>query len=231
MAPPVARVRSGNLFEETLEQLLRAIRLGQVAPGSKLPPERDLAGALGVSRTTLREALAQLQDAGYVTVRRGRYGGTYVGTAVPPALGDESRTMDADAIADLLTLRRIVETGAAELAASRELGTEDRERLWAAHLEVCGADVEHYRPLDSRLHLLIAELSGSRSLLGVVADTRAKVNDLLDRIPLLAPNLDHSSAQHEVLVRCILDGDPEGARRACLDHLEGTAALLRGFLG
>ena len=57
-------VRSGNAFEETVERLLRAIKLGAVGHGEKLPPERELATRLGISRVTLREAIRALQEAG-----------------------------------------------------------------------------------------------------------------------------------------------------------------------
>lgn len=231
IGPHVPPVRVGNVFEETMERVVRAIRLGQFPPGSKMPPERELAEVLRVSRTTLREALAELQASGYVTVRRGRYGGTYVVQSLPQQRGSTTGRLDADEVWDLLTLRRILEPAAAELAARRELTGTQRDQLWQGHLECAAASVGHYRPLDSRLHLLIAELSGSVSLLGVVAETRARVNELLDRIPLLSPNLEHSGQQHEVIVQAVLADDPDAARAAMLDHLDGTAALLRGFLG
>lgn len=231
IGPLVPPVRAGNLFEATMEQLLRAIRLGQFPPGSRLPPERDLAELLGVSRTTLREALAALQDSGRVTVRRGRYGGSYVVPHPTAPEGEELSRLDAAEVTDLLTLRRIVEPAAAELAAARSLRAEDEERLWQAHRDVVAAPVAEHRPLDSRLHLLVAELSGSPSLLAVVADVRARVNVMLDQIPLLGTNLEHSGQQHEQVVRAVLDDDRHAARAAMEEHLDGTAALLRGFLG
>ncbi|BAS11093.1 putative HTH-type transcriptional regulator RmpR [Arthrobacter sp. Hiyo4] len=77
-APILRPVRHGNAFEETIERLLQNIKLGLFGVGTKLPAERELAEMLGVSRATLRDALAELQKAGYVEVQRGRYGGTYV---------------------------------------------------------------------------------------------------------------------------------------------------------
>src|SRR6476620_2327832 len=77
----VLRPASGNAFENTVEQLARAIRLGVLADGEQLPPERDLAERLGVSRNTLREAIAALRDSGLVTTKRGRGGGTVVAYA------------------------------------------------------------------------------------------------------------------------------------------------------
>ncbi|MEU4765807.1 FCD domain-containing protein [Actinosynnema sp. NPDC023794] len=221
-------VRAGNAFEETVERLVQAIRLGVVGPGEKLPAERDLAARLGVSRVTLREAIRSLQDAGYVESRRGRYGGTFVNSPLPVAAPD--RRVDPGELADALTLRAAVETGAAECAAGRALGPVERRNLLARLAECRDASLDEYRRKDSRLHLAIAEATGSPSLTAAVADARTRVNALLDRIPLLPPNLAHSNDQHEVIVNGIVAGDPEAARRAMAEHLDGTALLLRGFL-
>ena len=161
-APRLAPVRIGNVFEETMEALLQEIRLGQLVPGEKLMPERELAEALGVSRTTLREVLAHLSKSGYVTVRRGRYGGTYVAQSVPPASGQAVQTMRWGEVSDLLTLRRVIEPAAAQLAAEAGVTTEEADQLWRVHRECCASEADAYRPLDSRLHLLIADLSGDR---------------------------------------------------------------------
>jgi DNA-binding GntR family transcriptional regulator len=92
------------------------------------------------------------------------------------------------------------------------------------------APLNGYRPADSRLHLAIAELSGSPSLASAVADARVRVNDLLDAIPLLPRNIVHSNQQHARIVQAVLAGDPKAARDAMAEHLDGTAALLRAFL-
>src|SRR3954466_4694431 len=80
-------VRGGNAFEITVARLAQAIRLGMVAVGERLPPERELAEQLRVSRVTLREAIGALREAGYLESRRGRSGGTFVVRAGPPAHG------------------------------------------------------------------------------------------------------------------------------------------------
>ena len=66
--------------------------------------------------------------------------------------------------------------------------------------------------------------------MSLVADNRTRVNELLDRIPLLARNIEHSNEQHEAIVVAILAGNEGGAEEAMREHLEGSAALLRGFL-
>ncbi|MEV0677676.1 GntR family transcriptional regulator [Actinosynnema sp. NPDC050436] len=221
-------VRAGNAFEETVERLMQAVRLGVVPPGERLPPERELATRLGVSRVTLREAIRSLQDAGYVESRRGRYGGTFVNDPLPAAR--PGRPVEVPELLDALTLRAVLEAGAAECAAGRALGPAERRNLRARLAECACAALDDYRRKDSRLHLAIAEATGSASLTAAIADVRMRVNELLDRIPLLPPNLAHSNDQHDLVVTRILDGDPDGARRAMAEHLAGTASLLRGFL-
>src|SRR5207247_3470360 len=118
-------VRGGNAFEITVSRLAQAIRLGLVSAGERLPPERELADRLRVSRVTLRQAIGALREAGYLESRRGRSGGTFVVYAVPPA-ADRSgaallaREMGAE-LPDALDLRWVLESGAAALAATRAL--------------------------------------------------------------------------------------------------------------
>jgi DNA-binding FadR family transcriptional regulator len=223
-------VRTGNAFEETVERLLQAIRLGVTGPGERLPSERDLAARLAVSRETLRQAIRALADAGYVESRRGRYGGTFVADTLPPTESGRPRAELAASLEDVLTLRRVLEAGAAEAAAARDLSDADRAHLRAALAEADTVDLAEYRRRDSRLHLAIAEVTASSLLTSAVADIRIRVNELLDAIPLIEVNIEHSTAQHRRIVKRILAGSPNGARTAMAEHLDGTAALLRGFL-
>jgi DNA-binding FadR family transcriptional regulator len=229
-------VRAGNAFEETVERLLTAIRLGLVGPGEKFPAERDLAAQLGVSRLTLREALRSLQQAGFVESRRGRFGGTFV-MASPPAPGRAELLRqlreDGARLDDVLTFRMAVETGAAQLLAQAVAGPippAAAEVLPARLAALAAAGPQDYRRQDTLFHLAIAELTGSQLLAAACADARMRTNDLLNAIPVLPRNIDHTAAQHTAIVAAILSGDPDRARRAVAEHLEGTSALLRGFL-
>lgn len=148
----------------------------------------------------------------------------------------ERATADAERLAaarkeveEVAVLRRVLEVGAAREAAGRELSSAERASLSAA-LEACnGASDTDHRRLDSRLHLIIAECSGSVSLLRAVAQLRTRANALLDQIPMLRPNLAHSSSQHTDIVAAILAGRPDAASEAMLEHVEGSTSLLRGF--
>ncbi|WP_427131770.1 FadR/GntR family transcriptional regulator [Pseudarthrobacter sp. S9] len=222
-------VRGGNAFEETIEHILQTIKLGIFAPSEKLPPERELAERLGVSRATLRDALGELQSAGYLEVQRGRYGGTYVSSLALQGTHDAG-PLDPAEVEDVLVFRGIIEPAAAALSAKADLTAAARRHLQVCLSEVSNASAEAYRPRDARFHIAIAELSGSSSLVGAVAETRARLNELLDRIPLLGTNLEHANEQHAEIADAILRGDAATAERATIEHLEGTASLLRGFL-
>ncbi|WP_141869520.1 FCD domain-containing protein [Arthrobacter sp. SLBN-53] len=224
-------VRLGNAFEDTVGRLLQMIRLGVLAPGDSLPPERELAARLGVSRDTVREAIKSLADTGYLVSKRGRYGGTFLADALPESVQPpDGDVVTRDVLDDVLRLREILEVGAARMAATRTLTEAEAAELRSRCQDVRGAAAEDYRRLDSRLHLAIAEAAGSVSLVPLVAENRMRINALLDQIPLLGRNISHSDEQHDAIVEAILTGDANAAADAMCAHLAGSAALLHGFL-
>jgi DNA-binding FadR family transcriptional regulator len=238
LAALLGPVRAGNAFEETVERLLTVIKLGLVAQGDRFPPERELSALLGVSRLTLREAIRALQQAGYVESRRGRFGGTFVTYIRPAPDPKEVRRIaleDSDRLTDALTFRLVVETGAAQVLAAQIMtqsggGDHCRDVLLARLEDLNNATPGDYRRLDTLFHLCIAELTGSSLLAAACTDARMRLNDLLNAIPVLQHNIDHTAEQHTAIAEAILAGDAERARWAVAEHLDGTAALLRGFL-
>lgn len=224
-------VRSGNPYEETVQRLLQSIRLGVIEPGERLPAEREFSAMLGVSRDTLREAIATLSDAGYLLSKRGRYGGTFVVEQLP-ALSDAERgsRFDAAQLDEIALLRRVLEVGVISELAARELTATERAAIAAALDECLDADAESFRRHDSRLHLLFAELTGSPGLVQLSADLRTRLNLALDAMPMMPPNLSHSNEQHAQIVSAVLSGRPEVAAKVMLEHIAGTEALLRAFV-
>src|SRR6202790_5679577 len=120
VAPPeavFAPVRSQTAFEETVDRLGTAIKLGLLTPGSQLPAERELCAMLGIARSTLRQALTALSQSGHLRATRGRGGGTFVADPLAPA---EPPT--AELLANwrqACDVRLAVEVGVAVLAAER----------------------------------------------------------------------------------------------------------------
>ncbi len=233
----VLQPSAGNAFENTVEQLARAIRLGVLANGEQLPPERELAERLGVARNTLRDAIAALRESGLVTTKRGRGGGTWVTYAAEfPAASTAAPkgafVRSGAALADAIDFRRVVEPGAAWLTATRSLARDQRVWLTDSLREVDEApDDAERRVADSRLHLAIAALSGSPMLIDAVTRSQAALHEMLTAIPVLRRNIEHSDQQHHDIVDAILRGDAERARTVMEEHCDATSALLRGLIG
>jgi len=227
-------VRGHHAFEGCVEQLATAIRLGVYPRGSTLPPERELAERLGVSRATLREAIAALRAAGFVNTTRGRGGGTLISYRPRKPSSRAARALGPriDHLRDTLVFRRIVEPGACHLAAERALTGEQRDFLVAAHDEVAAAagNPAEHRQADSRFHLAIAAVTGSPWTVRSVTAVQADLHDMLIAIPVLEVNIEHSSRQHRAILDAILDGRATKARRVMESHCDDTAALLRGLL-
>jgi len=232
-AAVVGAVRGGHAFEDCVERLATAVRLGIYPHGTALPPERELAAAMGVSRATLREAIAALRAAGMVSTTRGRGGGTVVvsSPATPGEGGTEGLTGRRAELMDTLVFRRVVEPGACQVASGRPLSAPEGEHLRAALEAVAtSASPAEHRQADSRLHLALAAMARSPLLLEAVTHVQAGLHDMLVAIPVLRVNIEHSNAQHSAIVAAVLDGDGVRARREMERHCDDTAALLRGLL-
>jgi GntR family transcriptional repressor for pyruvate dehydrogenase complex len=225
--------RGRHAFEDCVERLATAIRLGVYPYGTALPPERELAGRIGVSRATLREAIAALRVAGMVRTTRGRGGGTVVDhqpTTPGDAAPDRLTTRRPELVGSLI-FRRVVEPGACWVAAGQTRTVAHREMVTEALRAVAGAaDPAEHRQADSRLHLAIAAMTGSTQLIDAVTQVQADLHDMLIAIPVLPVNIEHSNAQHTIIVEAILAGDGLRARREMENHCDDTAALLRGLL-
>ncbi|GAA1773690.1 FCD domain-containing protein [Nocardioides hankookensis] len=228
-------VRGHHAFEACVEQLGRAIRLGVYPLGTTLPAERDLAARLEVSRATLREAMAALREAGLVETRRGRGGGTVVTLKPTSPSARAAARLDQDRRRDwldALDYRRIVEPGAAWLAARADLSVMRREELERAHADVAAATrPAAHRQADSRFHLTVASLADSPRVIEAVTSVQSTLHEMLLAIPVLEANIGHSDRQHAALVKAILGGDADRARRVMEEHCDDTAALLRGLVG
>jgi DNA-binding FadR family transcriptional regulator len=227
-------VAARNTFEETVERLAHAIKLGVVLPGERFPPERVLAPQLGISRVTLREALRALEQGGYIESRRGRNGGAYV-TRRNGAVGSArtaKRRLRAmgETLTDTLQFRRALEPSAAQLAAEHA-GERDTAHLLMLADNAAASSQDEYRANDLRLHVAIADLTGSPSLVDAIAKLQTQLSDLLGAFPIVEASIHHSDQQHHALVAAIRRGQPVKARQHMEAHIDATANLIRGFLG
>jgi GntR family transcriptional regulator, transcriptional repressor for pyruvate dehydrogenase complex len=221
-------VRPPTTFEETVERLGTAIRLGIIAPGSRLPPERDLAAELGISRSTLRQALTTLVQSGHLTSQRGRTGGTFV-VARPPLADRGTGTLDEEAWA-ILDYRVAIELGAVALALERAKA-EELERLDELVERMARAtEFEAYRRADIRFHIGIAEAAASPRLVREMTAVQGQMSDLIALIAHPEQVLTRSNAQHRRLVALLRQRDRPRALRVIREHIEGTEHILAGLL-
>ena len=221
-------VRPATTFEETVERLGTAIRLGLLPPGSRLPSERDLADQLRISRSTLRQALTTLVQSGHLVSSRGRTGGTFVAER-PPLAEAEPKPLGDSAWA-VLDFRVAVETGAAILAAERG-EAEQFERLDELVEQMATVtEFEDYRRADIRLHIGIAEAARSPRLVRAMTEVQGQMSDLIALIPHPEQVLTHSNAQHKRLVTLLRRGQAGAAVGIMREHIEGTEHILAGLI-
>lgn len=220
-----APVRSQTAFEETVERLGSAIRLGLLPPGTRLPAERELCERLGIARSTLRQALVALGQSGHVRALRGRGGGTFVTDPQPrvlPPTGEQLACWRS-----LCDERRAVEVGIAELAAERahDEGIDALGRIVLA-IDSALHDFLRYRQLDVRLHVGVAELTGSARLVALITRVEASMSGLLANIPHPPEMLEVSNEQHRALVERLRRRDRGGAAREMAEHARYTEQAL-----
>jgi DNA-binding FadR family transcriptional regulator len=220
-------VRRPTTFEETVERLGTAIRLGLLAPGTQLPPERELAEQLGIARSTLRQALTTLVQSGHLVVHRGRTGGTFVADTPPLTEGAHGRLPDS--WHDTWDARVAVEAGAAVLAAERADPAAIARLDEIVALMAEPADFTAYRRADMQFHIAIAEAARSPRLVQSMTEVQAAVSELIALIPHPETVLDHANDEHARIVLALARGDAARAVMLVRRHLMGTEHILAGL--
>jgi GntR family transcriptional regulator, transcriptional repressor for pyruvate dehydrogenase complex len=224
-----APVRSQTAFEETVERLGTAIKLGLLPAGTRLPAERELCARLGIARSTLRQALTALSHSGHVYATRGRGGGTFVADPLPPAEPASPQVLAR--WRETCDERLAVELGVAVLAAERA----EEEELAAleelvAQLEDELEDFAAYRQTDIRLHVGLAEATSSARLVRVMTDVQGAMTDLIAYIAHPPEVLASSNEQHRRILAAVRERDTLRAVRVMSEHLQGTERVLAGLL-
>jgi GntR family transcriptional repressor for pyruvate dehydrogenase complex len=224
-----APVRSTSAFEETLERLGTAIKLGLLAPGTRLPAERELCEQLGIARSTLRQALTALVQTGHLHATRGRGGGTFVADALPPAEPPSDELLAS--WRDVCDHRLAVELGVAVLAAERAQpeALAPLDALVHTMQERVG-DFPAYRRADVRFHVMLAETTGSARLVSATTEAQGAMGGLIHHIPHPPEVLAWSNAQHARLLASVERHDAHAAVRVMTEHLHGTEHVLAGLL-
>jgi GntR family transcriptional repressor for pyruvate dehydrogenase complex len=224
------------ISDQITDRILSLIREQQLHPGDKLPPERELAVLMGVSRATVREALRSLAMVNVVELRHGS--GCYI-TSLEPQLLVENLdlvfSLTDSSFLQLIEARLVIEPGAIELAAAR-ITDEEISRLedvlarsWACLRENPAA----FPPLDVEFHSLVATYSGNVLLMRIMqalaqmsvasSQRTAVVKGAVSR-----PSVERAIGMHEGILEALKRRDPGLARQRMTEHLQSVENTLRG---
>lgn len=208
--------------EHVAERLRHAIRTGTLAPADRLPSEPDLAGALGVSRSTLREALQRLRGEGYVVSRRGATGGLFVSDrAARNECTREQLAKRRKDLEQLLEFRAVVEPQAAYLAARRRTKSDlSAIKSAVAAMSDC-KDIPAFRQADMAFHRAVARAAGNAYIERAVGETREGLFGLID-LADFDVLVSRSVPEHEAILKAIGDGRPDVAQQAMRTHISSA---------
>lgn len=208
--------------EAIVDRISKAISLGLLKVGERLPPETTLSEMFGVAPSTLREALADLREQGIVSTRRGRNGGTFVVRQPFTSAEAMKKWFQETSIAEI---RDLGDEHAAIAAATVRLACERAEPHEVSRLQ------EHARALvmsekpelraraDSRFHIELAVLAQSPRLMNAEIRLQAETVQALWAGVSLARDPEQVAAEHLALARAIADDAPEDAQRLVLEHI------------
>lgn len=211
------------------------IHADDYGPGDKLPPQRELAESLGVSRVSVREGLKTLTDDGYIEVRRGASGGAFVTELSQPIDTWRKRLRNQmGELDDLVDYRIAVESHVAYLAAMRSTRS-DLTEMRAAIRAMRGITntEEHsrraYRLADGRFHDALGRAGRNEKLNRSVVEAR---NEMF--VPYATLRFDEPieavQTDHQSIYEAVRDGESESAARLMAEHIRRTRAQLRSFV-
>jgi DNA-binding FadR family transcriptional regulator len=214
-------------YEQVVRRLTADIAAGRLAPGERLPGERDLARALGVGRASVREALAALQNQGVLETRPGS--GSFVAAQAPARLRSAPLELPHDASpSDLLEARALLEPAVARLAAGRGEPDAEIEALLTAMeepVEIADPDDRaRWSDADRHFHRRIAALTANPVLLALAEQVAARMDEplwqrLRDESVATPGRTRVHAAEHRMIYEAIVDGDGTAAEFYATQHI------------
>ena len=223
---------SGSAVALVATRLLDLFTSGTIAPGTRLPPERQLAASLEVGRSAVREALAALEILGIVDVRPGS--GTYLrGTTselLPQSLS-WGVLIGERSTAELLELRSGLEIYVARLAANRL--TEEQLAALSSHLDEMRSTVDtlkNFVKADLAFHLELASSANNSVLLDLLQIVRSLLRVWVDRAVQDEEHARTALSEHEAIYRALAARDGDAAASAMAAHMATASARLAGAI-
>ena len=226
---PVKKIR---LYESIVKQIQKLVSTGTLKPGQKLPPERDLAEELGVSRTSIREALRALEMMGYLESRVGVGGGTYIkemtlSNMISPF--SETLLQNDEFIVELLEVRLVLEIEVVRLAAMRrDKGVVTRLQEAIDDMESQIENGETGLRADNAFHKVLADGAGNRVLQEFVRMCGHLLE--VEREEHLRTRSDEPRRalnQHKAILEAVQNQDSEEAQRLMEEHILKISEVIK----
>jgi GntR family transcriptional repressor for pyruvate dehydrogenase complex len=232
--PSVVGLQFGQFERDTLPERIAArlvslIAERQLKPGDRLPPERELAALMQVSRASLREALAGLAMVNIVEIRQGS--GAYVTSLKPELLVERVNfvfALDDSTFEEWLDARQIIEPGLASAAAVQASQAELEEFAgWLERSAEAVEDPAEFLQVDLELHEMIARAAGNQIIIRFMASLTRLGMASRERTGALMSTRLQSLNEHRAIVEALLCRDPQGAAEAMREHLVNVRKSLR----
>mgnify|MGYP000280096458 CR=1 FL=1 len=222
-------VAQKDLHEEIVEKIQDMIAKGTLAPGTQLPPERDLAEVFQVSRITLREAIHVLEMRGLVTRKQGR--GTFI-KEMPGAMISESiqrfYNFTDCSFREVVILRSILEPQVARMAAQNATDEElEQLRELAENINQCGDDRDRMAAYDSKFHELLAAASKHTLIHAIMSGVHKIIMNSIREEMEYTPRDRRVEDQHRKICEAVCSRDPEKAHAAMQSHMKVLLSMLR----
>ena len=225
-APIVTR----HVADAVVDRLVTAVALGLYVPAQQLPTERELAAMLCVSRSTVRDALKQLTDGGYLEVRRGRKGGYFVRSNWGPRSAEHVRRQLVANWAEfeqIFDARTLIEPLIARTAAARRTDADLHAIRVALQAYLDAPDHDASRRADSSLHLAIAEATHNPILVAISVDLRTRISLNLGAEPYTDAVRRTAMLQHQELVAALAEARADDAAAIAARHFTLSETLIR----
>jgi GntR family transcriptional repressor for pyruvate dehydrogenase complex len=222
------------LTEAAIQQIRQLVVDGQLLPGQRLPPEAELAEALGTSRSTAREAVRALVTAQVLDVRRGD--GTYVTSLRPELLlagiGAAADLLQNEFTLELMQVRRILEPAATALAATRLTDEVLHQLECCLHQMSAASSQDELVRYDEEFHNIVATASGNATLASMLNGVSSRTTrGRAWRGVIEAGATDRTVSEHAEILAALRTHDPRLAEAAALMHVSTTEAWFRKVLG
>jgi GntR family transcriptional repressor for pyruvate dehydrogenase complex len=221
------------LTEAAIQQIRQLVADGELLPGQRLPPEADLAVALGTSRSTVREAVRALVTTQVLDVRRGD--GTFVTSLRPELLlagiGAAADLLQNEFTLELVQVRRILEPAAAALAATRMTDDVLEQLERCLHLMSAASSQEELVRYDEEFHSIVATTSGNATLASMLNGVSSRTTrGRAWRGVIEAGATDRTVSEHTEILAALRTRDPKLAEATALMHVSTTEAWFRKVL-